>query len=103
MNLEEALEEIQKLQRVIEDLRKENAELRRGLTVVVSDDDVCAICLEGFECGRGSCVRPRTCNHLFHKNCFAQIRPSTRVCPCCRVPAPLSQYVWVTRKCGDGG
>ena len=45
----------------------------------------CAICLEP---NTTSSIKPYTCNHLFHQECFNKWEGN---CPCCRMPMNVIQ------------
>ncbi|KAF2655374.1 hypothetical protein K491DRAFT_678941 [Lophiostoma macrostomum CBS 122681] len=55
----------------------------------VPDDTTCGICLDGKEDGKVF-VRPRKCQHLFHKDCLELwvngTADNSEKCPTCRVP-----------------
>lgn len=49
-----------------------------------TDDNVCAICLDGYEEGE-VLISSKYCSHLFHKDCILEWLDKHDVCPCCRV------------------
>ncbi|XP_042478142.1 probable E3 ubiquitin-protein ligase RHY1A isoform X2 [Macadamia integrifolia] len=48
-----------------------------------SDQDGCAVCLEGFK--DGETLLHLTCAHRFHSRCLVPWLESSAHCPCCRV------------------
>lgn len=53
-----------------------------------AEEELCTICLDGFEHPDFACVQPRTCSHCFHFDCIDQYINSgtaaSNTCPNCR-------------------
>eukprot|EP00980_Cylindrotheca_fusiformis_P008385 scaffold1772_cov80-Cylindrotheca_fusiformis.AAC.13 len=51
-----------------------------------TENDECAICLQGYEAGQTICTAKTTqCNHVFHQDCMEEWLKDHDSCPMCRV------------------
>ncbi|KAL6144190.1 hypothetical protein ACLB2K_054885 [Fragaria x ananassa] len=69
------------------------ARIRGMPTVMAIDDEVCAVCLEGFESvfkeDEGSAGKQTPCGNLFHQTCISKWLTNANynsTCPTCRCP-----------------
>lgn len=67
----------------------ENLEVKKAGEELATHDEVCSVCLQGWENGQEAKILP--CGHYFHPACADQWLLTNRFCPLCRFELPAAE------------